>query len=146
MSRRDLKIREFVAQNKIKVTYVPTTENQADLMTKHLRSDVFWRHAYTVLGKRVDASNTIDIHHDRFGHKKLVDTMWQMSTPKKKADMPKTRQVFVGRTLSKSRGLAYVAAPRAFYGLVDAVYGALESVPCLWIAGIGTDLASARPP
>ena len=61
VSRRDLKIREFVAQNRIKVTYVPTTENQADLMTKHLRSDVFWRHAYTVLGKRVDASNTIDI-------------------------------------------------------------------------------------
>ena len=61
--------------------------------------------------------------------KKLVDTMWQMSTPKKKADMPKTRQVFVGRTRSKAQGLAYVAAPRAFYGLVDAVYGVLESVP-----------------
>ena len=50
VTRRDLKVREYVAASLITVEYVPTAENLADIFTKHLNRETFTRLASRVLG------------------------------------------------------------------------------------------------
>eukprot|EP00966_Prymnesium_polylepis_P317663 7339140-Prymnesium_polylepis.1 len=45
IERRYLKVREWVHLGEIKVVYVPTDQNPADLLTKSLDSTLFRRHA-----------------------------------------------------------------------------------------------------
>ena len=59
VSRRDLKVREYVAHGDINVKYVPTSENHADIFTKYLRAENYWYHAHNIMGVRKNNSG----HH-----------------------------------------------------------------------------------
>jgi len=48
--RRYLKIRELVSEQHIRVEYVNTTENAADLLTKALDRETHWRHTRVLFG------------------------------------------------------------------------------------------------
>ena len=50
IERRYLKIRVWVAEGRIRVTYVPTAENAADMLTKPLSGDVFDKHRRVLSG------------------------------------------------------------------------------------------------
>ena len=50
VTRRDLKVREFVAADLVTPEYVPTSENLADIFTKHIKAEAFHRLASSVLG------------------------------------------------------------------------------------------------
>ncbi len=52
IERRYLKIREWVAEGHIVVKYMNTTDNHADLFTKHLESADFSRHVDAILASR----------------------------------------------------------------------------------------------
>ena len=52
IQRRYLKIREWVALGEVRVEYVNTTENPADLLTKALERESFERHCATLSGGR----------------------------------------------------------------------------------------------
>ena len=49
VDRRHLKVREFVAEKAIKVVYVASAENSADLLTKSLSTEDHLRHARTLM-------------------------------------------------------------------------------------------------
>jgi hypothetical protein len=49
VDRRFFKVRELVFAGAIKVEYIPTAENPADLLTKALDQSTFYRHARTML-------------------------------------------------------------------------------------------------
>jgi len=50
IERRYLKIREWVAEGHIVAKYKPTADNRADMFTKPLPSDVFYRHRAELMG------------------------------------------------------------------------------------------------
>jgi hypothetical protein len=52
IQRRYLKVREFVALGEVKVEYVNTDANAADILTKALERDAFERHCGTLSGAR----------------------------------------------------------------------------------------------
>ena len=49
IERRHLKIRELVTDMQVKPTYVPTSDNSADILTKPLGRRVFEKHRNTIL-------------------------------------------------------------------------------------------------
>ena len=53
IERRYLKIQEWVAEGKIKVMYINTTQNRADMFTKPLEREVFERHASAIMGWKI---------------------------------------------------------------------------------------------
>jgi len=50
IERRYLKIREWVAEGHIVAKYKPTADNHADMFTKPLPPDVFYRHRAAIMG------------------------------------------------------------------------------------------------
>jgi hypothetical protein len=56
--RRFLKVREFVAEGHIRVEYVNTQTNAADIFTKSLDKDTHWRHVNFLFGRGCANSET----------------------------------------------------------------------------------------
>ena len=56
VDRRFFKVRELVFAGAIKVEYIPTAENPADLLTKALDQSTFYRHARTMLSAILNAT------------------------------------------------------------------------------------------
>ena len=49
IERRYLKIQEWVAEGNIKVKYINTTQNRADMLTKPFEREVFEKHASAIV-------------------------------------------------------------------------------------------------